>query len=1264
MDPHDRSRRGYYEDEFQQDYYQTAHYAAERLPFPDAAAHLYQQNAMQAQIERAHGNVMPQYAQEDMRYFDQMQQSDFNNAAHTAYYKQQKSPRGGSRNRRNTTQEGAGHRRDRLQDARDDERYEELHEEVFAPHSRATISGTRTSSTERTPGIPTTSSSRSSSTSRYGSSSSSSFESYDINLGANIMSALNDMAGNIKKIGGIRCSQAGPDTAELQMKINLPLYPVEGFNNAMATLSPKNCGKNMDMEEKFLGTMDQIQGNMMPVYKSLFESQSEVSDELDDDESESVYEDERFLSKAAPNLKQRQQQHQQQQRQFETTNVIASPVRAQHKDGIPSQIVVSNQSSGVSSAGDSWDLLPSRDKPRPSSNMNDGNHRDEQWIAASRQTLQVENAEVHQMGKSAKSKPRDFKSNMEIPKVIDVDGENVVECYSDLTTGFRKPATPNASASNVPASKTKLSSDEAVGQSKSSFQRNGKKKGTASNPDANGQKENEAAVLKSDPPENDDDGQDVELEEERRLADELENAKRRLAEELEKAKKLEEEQLEKAKKLEEERLEKAKKLEEQQKQHEAEAKAAKKALRRKRLEEKVEEELQAARDALEAKKLEEQRKQYEAEARAAEQKALEKKKLEELAKRLEEERKVREAEAKVAEEAKRLENERKRIEAEAKAKEMALEAKRLKEERKRREAEEAAAEECRKAKQLEKQRKLIEAETKAAQEALAALYAKKSDEERRQREAKIEGERKRREAEKKERKASKLKAVRERVEAEAQAAAEEAEALESERMRIEAETRAVESALERRKLGKERKRVETQKKAAENARKARKSEREIKRVGSRASLYKVQGFNDYCESVASFQIDADGNRQDIDLSDEDTSDGERSASSNQDSDVHSREEDSTVGASSSDEQSNSGDSYSSEGSDIFTDATSVAEDSEDVRSTSSTERLRNNTGINHQFSSGRSVNTMDRTVRSFQTKGTTRESPRSSKFLSKSKFPTKPSKFTSDVPIPIAATMSTLQTFDQGTVYSGHHSLGRFIKSSDESVVSTYSHQSVISAKPIALPVNKSPRKAKKESIPGPKTRSSIVGYILSLILTMALRITFTVVIFLFTWTKHIAITIGKKQAAKLDCTPTNFALQPDQAIRREEIQDRSTERRNHQNAIQQHYLGYEEPHQDEHYATTMIIKPPSYFADDSDEVGTCVESIVPDAHHPNMSDGKMSTWKITQKNTETSSLSSPPSTSFRVLKGAYSALSSKRESEKSNWLDQPTIDDEMSYYE
>lgn len=165
--------------------------------------------------------------------------------------------------------------------------------------------------------------------------------------------------------------------------------------------------------------------------------------------------------------------------------------------------------------------------------------------------------------------------------------------------------------------------------------------------------------------------------------------------------------------------------------------------------------------------------------------------------------------------------------------------------------------------------------------------------------------------------------------------------------------------------------------------------------------------------------------------------------------------------------------------------------------------------------------------------------------------------------------------------------------------------------------------------------------------------------------------TIGKKEPSKIDCTPTQFALQPDQAIRREEIQDRSMDDLIHQKSVQQHrlpYLGYEDPLQ-EHYTTTMIIKHPSssksYFADESDEVGTCVESIVPDAHTPNISDGKISTWKITQNNTETSSLSHPQSTSFHVLKSAYSALSStKREGEKSNWLEQPMIDDEISYYE
>ena len=59
-------------------------------------------------------------------------------------------------------------------------------------------------------------------------------------------------------------------------------------------------------------------------------------------------------------------------------------------------------------------------------------------------------------------------------------------------------------------------------------------------------------------------------------------------------------------------------------------------------------------------------------------------------------------------------------------------------------------------------------------------------------------------------------------------------------------------------------------------------------------------------------------------------------------------------------------------------------------------------------------------------------------------------------------------------------------------------------------------------------------------------------------------------------------------------------------------------------------------MTDDVDEVGTCVESIVPDAHFPNELNGKFSKWKIVPAPTApttASSLSSPSSTSFGVLK-------------------------------
>mmetsp|Transcript_22804 Transcript_22804/g.53856 ORF Transcript_22804/g.53856 Transcript_22804/m.53856 type:complete len:277 (+) Transcript_22804:1593-2423(+) len=270
------------------------------------------------------------------------------------------------------------------------------------------------------------------------------------------------------------------------------------------------------------------------------------------------------------------------------------------------------------------------------------------------------------------------------------------------------------------------------------------------------------------------------------------------------------------------------------------------------------------------------------------------------------------------------------------------------------------------------------------------------------------------------------------------------------------------------------------------------------------------------------------------------------------------------------------------------------------------------------------------------------------------------------MPITLAATMSTIQTSDQGTVQSGQRSLGRFV-ASDESVISStsYSHQSVMSAKPIVTRVT-SQRREYNRMDNDIELRSSILGSIFSLVL----RLMLSTLVFVFMWIKHVVSMIGKKRPAKIDCTPTRHALQPGQSIRREEIQDRSLDNFVHRANTRRHgrspYLLHEEPCR-EHYTTTMVMKPPvpsGYLVDDSDEVGTCVESIVPDTHCPNSSDGKISTWKITPEESELSSLSSP-SKSFQVLKKAYSTFSLKKpEAEKSNWIDHETIDDEMSYYD
>ena len=1231
MNNRGRYRQDYYGDDVQQDFYPPSAYSGQRHPHSIAMS--------------AQGNGMSQYGREDMSYcYDQ-----------PSYYN--KSPRHNSNNTINL----------RRQERRDDEHYARgLYNQAFEPHSRTTVSGTRTSTerttptewttTERTTPTPlqTSQTSSSRSTSRYESTFSSSTESDGWE--DNLMSALNDMAGNVKKLAGIQCSQNAKDSTEVK-QFQLPL---PGLHGAMAALSPKKCSNNMqynyahldehviDVEEKFMGTMvDQIQENH--VYKSLFESQSQSS-ASEEDELEEFHEDPRYIARATQNMPPQQQ--------YQTTQVVGSPRMGQNILGVPSQIIVTNEPSCLSST-DSWKLLSPRDEAhqystepnrrnRVATNGNDKPPRDEQWVPATKQTLKVENPETIDMKKG------NSKVKSDVPQIISVkDGDNLPECYSDLTTGLKMPA-KDKSTSNVPAIQTKFSGDELMGRnSKASFRRNG----TPKSPNAVRSEKIKSVDTKS---------KNTKMKE---MSDE-DFVFKAVDHETEEERKLKEEE-EKVKKLREE----AKKRKEERKQREIEAKAAQEKLEKQRIEEQVEEELQAAREALKKKRLEEERKQREAE-RKAEEEAFE-------AKRKEEERKQREAEAKAAEEAlkaKILEAERKRIEAEAKAAQEALEAKRREEERKQREAEERAAKEAQKAKELKEERRRIEAETKAAQERLEALYIKKLDEEKKLREAEVkrleekmaqrEAEAKRKEEEKIQREAEvkrkeekrrireaeiraleakRLKEVRERVEAETRATEREAKELEKERERIEAGTKVLERTLATRKLEKRRKPIEDSDQKG------------------RASLYKVQGFNDYCKSVASNQIGVD---DDVEMSDEEISEEEysyedtsrmeeKSFSSNSFSSGEVESTDET----SYDDHSNSSRSvekYSDEESDIFTDTTSF------IHSNSMTKRLRNKIDVQSENVEIRYTNerTTDRTIQPSLTKNSYRGS----------KYPSKPSKLSSYTSNDIALTrtmstlptMSTYPTFDQ----SEQHSLGRFIKSSDESVVSmmSYSNQSIVSTKPIAIPVNTMPREVKKKINSDPEApRSSILGSIISFILSMLLRVAFTVILFLYTWTKHIVVTIGKEQPKKIDCTPTEFALQPNQSIRQEEIQDHSMDNLIHQNAIQQNraplLLGYENPHRD-NYTTTMIVKPNSCLGDDSDEVGTCVESIVPDAHTPNVFDGKISPWKITPKNSEVSSVASAPSTSFRVLKSAYSVLSSKRESEKSNWLDHATIDDELSYYE
>jgi len=1307
MNDHDRSRQHYYGEEARQDYYPRSSYSAQREPqYSDATSHLHQQNVNVTRYSHAPGNAnAQQYSDGHMHNYNAGRDAAFNGGNRPMYYQH-------PQNARNN---GTDQRFERRQENQEGDRYRELYEEVFAPRSRTPISGTRTS-TERTTPIQTSSSSRS--MSRYGSSTTSSSDYEGENWEENIVSALNGMAGNLKRIGGIHCNQDGPDSTEVQLKLNLPL-PVQymenmdirdGFSNAMATLSPKKCGNMpyrysnldnhvVDAEEKFLGTMDQIQENVVPIYKSLFSNQSDESsseddhhDEVDEDKSESTYENPQLLSNRDPNIDPNMQ--------YETTDVVLRSRSPLNVDGIPSQIIVSHQPSGLSSA-DSWKLSSRVDKAqrhqnkpttndiiatinnnldvaiqssrRLSTSEKERKQQNEDFAPNNKQDLRLrEENEAIESEKKAKLKTQDFESKYEIPEVVDL--KRVSESYSDLTVGVQMTGRSRVEedykpSSAIPAIKTEFSSgDEIMGRSKASFQRNSNKSGKgevfvrSDPPEMNPSSSRSHARNKAmDTPETLDKGRTIDTAKvENGPLDYLDDANRK------ERQKLHEEQ------------EKAKKMEEERQRQEAEAKAAEaraaeKALEAKRLEEQVEAEIRAAREAIRMQRAEEQRKRLEAEAKAVED-TIE-------AKRLEKEKEQREAEAKAFEEAKKakeMKEKRKRIEAEAKVAQEALDATKLEVEQKQREAEKIVGEEARKAKEFEEERKRIEAETKLAREALDALYAEKMQEEKRQREIKTK------------------KIQEENRHRKAEAIALEGKRLRDIRKRVEEESVGEKSSKyeETKKIGMQTKSVETRLK---KDRRSKKEENRIKPAEKRgvtghnkerASMYKVRGFDDYCKSVTSNQSGLDEGRSIASptnrsvSSDEDFNfEEEESTSDVYGFDAESKEsqesnpsnEDGERSAGSSirydDDASTSDDAADSRSSDqasqIFTDATTSFEkdsssrkptgSTSDGHSSSTTERLRNTIDVHPE-----SVELKYHSERT------------------RSSFLTKPRKTlaSDDVLLPNASTLSTMPTFDQGTVYSGQQSLGRFVKSSDErsvaSAAASYSHRSARSARPVAVAVTALPREREEEEEKSSETesdesrRSSILGRIVSFLLSLALRALFTVILFLFTWIKHhLTTTMGTKRQAKVDCTPSKFALQPDQSIRREEIQDRSTDSLVHRSTTaqrdQQLYLGYEDPHR-EHYSTTMIIKPPSYSPPgDGDEVGTCVESIVPDAHRTH--DGKVLTWNITRKGTETSSLTSPPSRSFGVLKSAYSALSAGK-CERSNWIDRPTIDDEMSYYE
>jgi len=1492
------ARQKYIRDETQQEYYAATKYFTEQTPYPDTAAahYLHQQHVAleQQQISRVgiehnmhtngHLNNKAQYT--DMKYCDRIQQISLNNNVDSGGTKNLPIVREGDTklptiqgeiNAGIIEQQHQHQQEGTVKDERnDDERYAEIYEEVFAPRSR-TPSGLRTLTehtfTEHTRGIisqaQTTLGSRS--TSRSGSSSSSS-STIDMEFGdnweENIMSALNDMAGNLKKIGGIHCNQAGPDSTEVQLKLNLPLpmevvdrmdvAAKEGFNNAMATLSPKKCNMQygdyshlddqvFEMEERFVGTMDQLQGNVMPVYKSLFQNQSDSFDDEDDedeakeleDESQSTYEDPRFL----PKIPQTFQQQQQQQQQVHTKCAVDSSGGTDTIHHIPSHIIISDQSSGISS-NNSWKLLSPRDKPheyptkstkaeviistidnnldvairdsRVLSDQKGGNCRNTQWIPATTKRMKIDDREnfvivndsiqsnqpsrhnepIVKRGKisydntkvgKAKLKIRNSKSLAQIPHMIDCvhdveDGQDIPECYSDLTVDIRKSA--SKVTTKTPTIKTHFSGDEIMGCSKASFQRNSINKGILFDPkskilrtsvvesDSSGnlpkEKSNaiessavqegdeidtEKIILESDPLPDHQSCIEVDkpMDAQKIVVDEKNQITRK--EDLHSTLNDNEEAPDDELMNSDSKNQKVVFVDDDKATFDNTLpNAATNDLTQEESEKNVvgslgndnsskmfsggsNSKIDGAQISCGLQNNDELSKNHydvkdnrptdgEPNDIAKRKKMLNEKAMtdiEEIAETkaeriIEEERQVDEANTKNLEN-EQIEEERKRSETKKE-----LEMKKIEEEKEQIEDEEKRRKELEAREAEASVNKALEADIKAEEERKQIYIDTEADD------AKVK---------------STFKVGTSSVE---DVCGEDNNNTQSEHIhRIHEEEKHMPSS--------------GNKATGENNQGKNDIHLEnavAEKSSGRASIYQIQGFDDYCKSLSITQAHVTNNEatlsklpmsigrnhvSDVRENEEGSSHLEVKSLDIRDAESYKTEERAgldiqdyndatnsiceTLGSS---EEASIGAEISdvigtrnsnSEESDIYTDATSYVEDFEEddtvleMMANNQPNNLRSRTSINnsrrnkidiqserveikyiskhnrpesHLFPSEATVNTsytqsksvitMDETVQSLLTRDTSLESAASIRSKLKTLQRTylndvplnssmlKPS-YTTDMPIALTSTMSTMQTFDQDTVYSGHYSLGRY-KQSDESI--SYSHRKMMSTvNPVVTYATSSLRTTKRSNN---EPRHSILSWIVSLIQ----RAMISIILFSFAWIKHLMSRIGRKRPTKIGCAPTQFAFEPDQACIREEIQDRSMDSLIHQtNSYQQHHrhLYFDHGHHNhkqDHYTTTMLMKPAGntiFIADDVDEVGTCVESIVPDTHYPSKSDGKNSTWKIAPTPSSISLLSSPSSTSFGVLKKAYSAFSytKRNENEETNWLDQDTIDDEIASY-